>query len=346
MLRAIERILRELPSSLERARVETRGAVKPPVLWRDTFTRRSQTQDRSLFVSAPTQRRYDTPLARLLKLALAQYSSAVELADVGAARGIGDLVADRRNAATRMLHHAKLRDVRSMQAIPAHALKGVLRHRHADSVVAFVELFRDAVDEQSLASIKEVVSQRLLVPWQPDKLFELFVGFQLIEGFRAAGYREVERRLFPQHMLPFARLQRLGETITVWYQRGLPLVAGGEVFDGEYARALQAAGLSRSSLQPDFIVTREPGREILLVEVKFTAREDESPDRVGIKDALMYLHDGRSVLESKARPRALVAAWNSKAHPNSGADVMVCAQGTVGQAAAAVLGAWDGSVTA
>lgn len=149
MLVSAARILRELPSSIVRARVETRGAMRPPVIWRDTYARRLQTRDYSVFVSAPTERRYDAPLARLVKLSLNQSVYTSELADLHAARGIGDLIAVRRAAASRLLHHAKLREVRSVRALPIHALRGALRHRHTEPIVAFVDHFRDAVEEQS-----------------------------------------------------------------------------------------------------------------------------------------------------------------------------------------------------
>lgn len=180
------------------------------------------------------------------------------------------------------------------------------------------------------------------MPWQPDRLFELYAGFQLVAAMKSAGFAEVGRRVLPQRELPFARLvSSSGEGVTIWYQRGLPLISSQAAFDGEYGRALFAAGLSRSSLRPDFIVTREPSGEILLVEVKFTARENETPDRVGIKDVLTYLHDGRQVLASRQSPRALVIAWNSNAVPNGQADVVVCSQYTIKPAMATILDSWN-----
>jgi len=56
-------------------------------------------------------------------------------------------------------------------------------------------------------------------------------------------------------------------------------------------------------------------RAALIVEVKFTSRDDYSPDRRGIQDALMYLRDAMAIVEELPLPQALVAGWNSRATP-------------------------------
>jgi hypothetical protein len=341
MLDAAERVLRELPSSVDRSRIEMRGVVRRPIAWRETQVRRMITGDRSIFVCTPVERRYDTPLARLVKLSLAQCIAARDAAALAADGPVRSTLDRRAARASRLQRHAKLRDVRLVRSIPAHTLRGAARFPGALPVVTFFQTFREAVDELSPASVKNVVTRQLLVPSKFDRLLELFVGFELIDAMSENGFQHRERRLLPMRDQPFARFNDpAGGEAKIWYQRPLAAVVAGPV--GEYAKTLEGTGLSASSLRPDFIVVREGRGEVLLVEVKFTALDDLSPDRVGIKDAFAYLHDSQVFLEAKPKPRALVVAWNIGAKLAQG-DVLVANQGMVRDALSFALSSWERS---
>jgi hypothetical protein len=338
MLDAAERVLRELPSSVDRSRVEMRGVVRRPIDWRETQVRRMSTGDRSIFVCTPAERRYDTPLARLVKLSLAQCVAARDAAALAADGPVRSTLDRRAARALRLQRHAKLRDVRLVRSIPAHTLRGAARFASAQPIVTFFQTFREAVDELSPAVVRDVVTRQLLVPTKSDRLLELFVGFELIDAMSDNGFQHRDRRLLPVKDQPFARFNDpSGGEAKIWYQRSVATVLAGPL--GEYAKTLEASGLSASSLRPDFVVVREALGEVLLVEVKFTAAEDLSPDRVGIKDAFAYLHDSRTLLMGKPKPRALVVAWNTAAKLAQ-ADVVIANQGEVRNALSFVLSAW------
>jgi hypothetical protein len=341
MLRGVERLLRELPSSVTRSRIENRGPVRQPVLWRDTYSRRIQAGDRSIFVSAPAERRYDTPLARLVKRGLRSFDSAFELAAVSRTTGgIGDVLARRHGVAQRLLRHAKLRDVRDVSTLPTHAFRGALRHRHAAGVAAFVHLYQEAVEQQAPRAVQEVVSRQLLVPAHADRVLELYVGFEIIRAFEELGYEHDRMRVLPERSLPFARLlHREGDEVRIWYQRGLTMLAP-KGATGEYGRALSLAGLRPNALRPDFMVVHERTQRPLLVEVKFTESEEDAPDRIGLKDALLYLQDGRTFLPSSKTPRVLVVAWNSRAVPNTDAEVAICSQASLHETVLTIADRW------
>src|SRR5262245_60796175 len=80
MLKSAAQLLRELPSSVERAEVELVGLVRPPVAWDKTARRRWTTGDPTRFICRPAERRYDTPLTRLVVLALSRGVSLAEIA--------------------------------------------------------------------------------------------------------------------------------------------------------------------------------------------------------------------------------------------------------------------------
>lgn len=340
MLAAAEQVLRDLPRTAARNQVELRGAMKPPVAWRETSVRRLQAGDRSLFVCRPPERRYDTPLARLVKLALTLCSEISDTSGLKDQGTIGSIIAGRAAHAGDLGRHPKLRDVPMVRGIPAHALHGAIRNPNVRPIVEFINLYREAVTEQTLATLQELVTRQLLIPSEPDLLLEWFVGFQLIDELAALGYERIWYRLLPGLNMPFARMKDpAGRKITIWYQRSLRSIFPGAP-EGRYRQTLAAAGLKKSSLKPDFVVVTDPAENVLLVEVKFTSRDDVAADRVGIKDALTYLHDGAKLLSGKPLPQALVIAWASSAAPAL-AGVMVGPPAAVGDAIRLTMGSWN-----
>jgi hypothetical protein len=195
------------------------------------------------------------------------------------------------------------------------------------------------VEEQSPRSTHEVITRQLLVPSKPDRLFELYVGFELIDELESQGFRQSFYRIVPNRIFPFARMRRGAEEIDIWYQRSLWSVIG-DLDGGYYATVLAAAGMSKSSLRPDFVLLRRPEKRILLVEAKFTEVEDHTPDRAGIRDVLAYLHDASEPLASIPSPRAMVAGWNSGGRPAE-SDVVVTDQGHIREAMRLVLHQWS-----
>jgi hypothetical protein len=338
MMSSVPFLLRELPSSVTRSRIETRGRVRPPIDWALTYQRMRQSGDASLFTSHPPERGYDTALARLIVLSLRRVKDLVEL---GALAG-GGLAANLQHLdarATHFLAHAKLRGVTSVRTLPERTLNSLSKFRHAEPLTTFARLYREAVFELTPRVTREVIERRLLAPATRDRLFELSVGFSLIDALASSGFRERRTRLLPASAIPFRILTRGTTQITIWWQRPVWSVLGLDSRKGAYGQVLRSANMSHSSLRPDFTVHAEPGGCVLVVEVKLTEREGETRDRVGIRDALGYLHDLGPALDEVPEPHALVVAWNADGTPGQG-KILVCDQDAIGDAVAAALRSW------
>lgn len=337
MLGVSERLLRELPSTVRRVEVEASGSVRPPISWSQTFTTRARTRRGGVFICRSPLRQYDTALARMLRLALDEASRLEILAGLPGSGETGEAVSDVSRRARRLRAHAKLEDVRVVRTVPASTLRIAARHS-AGSIARFHGLFTDAVVRQSPEALREVISSQLLAPSEIDRLFELFVGFELVDGLIEAGFQESSVRLIPGKRVPLSRLRRGGQELEVWWQtpiwRFFP-----ELRDtSAYRQALEEAGLQYSPLRPDFIVVDAARRSALIVEVKFTSSEG-SPYGRGVQDALTYLRDAMAVVEVLPLPHALVAAWNSHAVPRPH-RVVVCDQETVRDGIKLVVDTW------
>jgi hypothetical protein len=337
MLAAAPRVLRDLPSSVERAEVETRNRIQQPVLWTRTYQRQISTQDRGRFVCRPPERAYDTPLGRLVASTLGRCAELPGLAGLEAKGTLGKEISRRAARARHLRGHAKLRDVRDVGRLPDRALVSLRRHRGAVALIDWARLAAEALDDRVPAVIREVIEERLLPPSQASRLFELFVGFRLLDALVAAGFIEDGRRLLPNAAVPFARLRRGSQSLEIYWQRSLWSVEGvGQ--RGRYREALEKAGMSISALRPDFVLRMRNPDRLCFIEAKLT-EGDGTPDRRGLQDALLYAHDAESLLAPFPTPHGLVVAWNAQGSPAPG-RVVVADQEEIAAASRVILDQW------
>jgi hypothetical protein len=186
--------------------------------------------------------------------------------------------------------------------------------------------------------IRQVIDRYVLAPEQDDKLFELLVGFHILDSLATEGYQEQAIRLLPSATLPFAVLSRGPDRLTVWRERSLWGLTP-SAFPSRYRQTLQGASMSLYPLRPDYIVFGDAPPRTLLVEVKLTKGDGPAADRRGIVEAMAYLHDAQQLLATQPKPHALVVAWGAEGSPAPG-EIVVSDQHNIGQALASILGRW------
>jgi hypothetical protein len=336
---AVERLLRELPASALRREVELVGVVRTPVMWERTIMRQVALSDPSRFVCRPPERQYDTPLAQLLVLALRRFVALVDTAGlpVRAPPGAGARLADLRRDALLHLAHRKLHDVTAVRRLPDRVLASLRRHSLTGPVLEFNRRATEVLEDFSPAAIRKIVSEALLVPSKPDVLFELVVGFALLDAFRDHGYSLQRLALVPGRT-PFARLWEGTREARLYWHHPLWSIHG-DPSQSVYRRILADAGMTLRHLIPDFLIVQDEPRRVLIVEVKLTEREAYRADRRGILDAMAYLHDAGGELRGLPEPHALVVAWNAEGRPRQG-RVLVADQDQIGAAVALILRQW------
>lgn len=338
MLKAAETVLRRLPSTVATARVELQAQTRGFVEWNTTHHRRLATGDRTLFVCRPAERRYDTPLARVVRMALDRCLGLATLANLNSPVGAGAQIYGTTIAAQHLLRNPKLLEVARIRLVPERVLRSLQRERDAESILDFVRMVRAALDDLEVTCVREVLEQQLLLPAEDEVLFELLTGFAIVEALVRGGYRETGARLIGKNSVPFATLERDDSRITVWWQRTLWQFGFAAGATSQFHGILEIAGMSRSSLRPDFLLIGEDPKRLLLVEVKHSVREN-AVERDGIRDALAYLEDAKELFESSPAPHALVVAWNATGAAAPG-RVMVSSQNGVGAAIDVLLERW------
>jgi hypothetical protein len=162
---------------------------------------------------------------------------------------------------------------------------------------------------------------QLLTPATEDRLFELMVGFSLVDALCARGFRERRVWLVGDPGFPFAELINEGQRLRVYWQRAVGQLVPELPVESFFSSVLRAAQMSASSLRPDFVILRDEPFSVLMVEVKHTLNQKTS-ERRGIVEMLAYLKDCEEVLSGLPRPVGLVVAWGATGRPSLN-DVMV-----------------------
>lgn len=338
MLDAAARVLRMLPSSVTPARVELVGAIRGPTDWTRTRIRQWQTGDPTRFICSPPERRYDTALGRLLLLALTKCEQIIDVSNMGASGARAEELSGLRDYAVRLRHHSKLSEVTLVRSLPEATMRSLSRFPGVAPLVGFLRTVREAVEDLDQAQVTRALSSATLVPSKDDRLFELMVGFAILDHL-ASDQRRPSLRLLPDSSGVVAVVPS-DPSLRIYWQRPAWRVLKAADPMSTYHRVLKQAGLPRSSLRPDLVITTRKRDHLLMVECKHTAIGDTTADRAGITDALAYLHDTQHLLQSFAGPKALVVAWGSTATPDTSSDVVVSSYEDISSAVDLVLLAW------
>ncbi|KAF0957308.1 hypothetical protein [Rhodococcus sp. T7] len=330
-LAAAHTLLDQMPSSAALQHIELPGEVRGQVDWPRSHERRVVTGDPTLFVCSPPERRYDTPLGRLIHLALRCITRLSDLSSLPARGQVGSVVHETSDQARRLLLHPKLSKVRR---VDARSL------RHTDDLVSRRPLAKDLVDlvHQYVAGIVEgdtdelrrLLERQFLAPDDDSRLFELQVGFDLLTALQTCGFAiDPPLPLLPGGKAPFALVRKNGGQGSIYWQRPAWVLAPDLSQSGAWWRTLDDNNLPKQPLRPDFVVDLPAINRRFIVEVKLTSLAEGSPDRDGLRDAIAYLADADDVFREYEPPHAIVVAWNSTAtNGNPLGVIRVCSQET------------------
>lgn len=319
VLEAAAALLKVLPSSVTRSETILFGTVRGPVVWDETLRYRWRTGDPQAFVCRPPERRYDTPLGRLVLHALTRVHDLAILSGLETG-GLAEQLRQTAATAEHLRSNRKLDEVTPVKSIPERTLNSLARNRLAQPLIDFVRAAREAIDARDHRTIADVISTQLLAPATDDALYELLVGFRIVDHLSNSGYEIKRLSAVGGTPTPFARLVNPACSITIWWQRSLWSLPFSKLDTSVYQSIAAAAGLRKSSLRPDFVLWDETNHRLLLVEVKHSLIG--SNERQGVTDVLAYIHDAEDLVTSFPAPHALVVAYNASGTPGE-ADVMI-----------------------
>ncbi len=334
MLTAVERLLPRLPRSLVRVREEYSGFVHGPVDWTLTARRRINTGDPTLFVCSPPERLWDSVPARMCHFALRRAARLGTLAGLDDAAGIGQTIAIRTDRARLVLRNPRLSSFRRERYPRREAVeRAAARYPELFEIDRFVQMLIGLIDDPNADAVRAVLEERVLAPADASDIFELLVGYRIVDALRARGFGELRSPTLRTDdlRLPLSRLAsaQLGR-VDVWWDQSVWRVLGGSAVQASVLRrVLDAAKMSPAAFRPDLTLHFRDLRRIFVIEVKATGKL-VARERDGIREALAYLKDGEALFAGHAEPHAMVVAWNATGAPwaegATGAPVVVADQ--------------------
>lgn len=338
-LDSAQKLLDQMPSSAATQRVELIGEIRGQVHWQSTYARRLAAGDPTLFVCSPPERRYDTPLGRLIHLALRCIAQLAGLTGLSSSGEVGAKVHETSDRARRLLLHPKLSKVREVHASSIRHMDLLVSRRPlAKDLVDIIDRYVSGILNGDVSRLRELLEQQFLAPAEESRLFELQVGFDILEALEDFGFVvDPPLPLLPGGSVPFARFRSGDNGGVVYWQNSAWVLDPKANKSGIWWKVLNANGMPQQPLRPDFVVDLTAVNRRFLVEVKLTGSIDHSPDRDGIRDALAYLHDAEELFSDVQPPHALVVAWNSAAVPQQTSVIRVASQDTLRDSIASIL---------
>lgn len=303
LLDAATSLLRRLPQSTRRARAVARE-VRGRVDWAATVQERlSRGGDPTVFVVSRSDRHADVPENRALAYVLKRMSEA------GQALGNHPDIAARGLAAERLLSSSTLAGVRAPQQVSGMDRQALRMSRITEfrEHVAAVLSLHDSLFADNLDGLRAALGERIWLPPEADKLFELWVMFMIVQSLERERWKVADLRLIGTGggNAPTFVLRSEGKEVRISYQ-GLPapMLRG-----SRYKRILDAYDIDGSARRPDILLSVPGhGRALyLLVEAKLTDDRDYIVD--SIYKVLGYLADFENPLKESPVPRGVLVVW-------------------------------------
>ena len=304
LLEAASSLLRRLPQSTRQGRVVARE-VRGRVDWAATVQERlSRGGDTTVFVVSRADRHADVPENRVLVYVLRRMSEA------GQALGGHPEMAARGLEAERLLSNAALASV----PVPPQ-LSGMdrqflrmsrlpeFREQVAEALALHDSLFADDLD-----GLRISLGERVWLPPEADKLFELWVLFAIVRSLEREGWQVAFLRLIgiTGGSAPTFVLRKDSREIRIAYQA----IPAALLRTSRYKQILDTYDIDGSARRPDILLSAPgSGRALhLLVEAKLTSDRDYIVD--SIYKVLGYLGDFETSLADSPLPRGVLVVWS------------------------------------
>lgn len=309
LLRAGPELLRRLPQSTRSNRSVERE-VKGRVDWPGTFKERlALGGDSTVFKVSRADRHFDVSENRALAYALTKISeTATTLGKASESSELG-LQAERllANSALSSVIRTPHLGGRDRQALRQSRL------REFREIVEKVLELHDGLFSDDLSVLKRSLGERIWLPPEADKVFELWTLFAIVEGLETAGWQTVSLSLIRAGNAgtPTFVLAKDGVNLDIGYQ-SLP-----DAFlrTSKYRTLLAHYQISGSSRRPDILITAHTptGTRYLLVEVKLTDNRDYITE--SIYKLFGYLSDFQTSFSPTVEPHGILVVWSGI--PNS-----------------------------
>lgn len=320
LLDIIPPLMRNLAHSTRKETIESRGMLRGRIDWGLTIKERYSRgyNDPSLFICKPASKMYDLPENQLLKFILQEIINLGEnieflpeltedTFDENEIEYYRHTIQYRRLEVKKILKHVQFHNITSTHFVRPKTLQRTRNHRNHNyrPVVKCYELYENLFVINTPNTLKKLLEKQLLEPLNNDKLYEIYVLFNVLEKLEQKGGR-VSLGLIKPGTKPtpyVAQYNDENETINVYYQK----MPGGCWKDSEYKEIFKFYNLNVSSRRPDIILEFLETNSYCLIEVKRTSKKDYIVDSV--YKVIGYLSDFQKCFPKKNAMEGILVVW-------------------------------------
>jgi hypothetical protein len=335
---AVGRLLGQMPYLIRRLSTTTvtelevnaeriRGAIR----WGETYSTRAATGTPQLFVTAPTQRVFDTAENRVLVFALraiAEFGRQTGWVE-SAVPGPAAVVRKRVGEAVMWLQARPFADLPNFPPTP-RTLSRVRAGRHRrryQAALDVVDLWSRYIAQLDRAAIRRAVEEHGLVATRDSVLLELQCAFAAIRIVGELGWAGPPIGLLRPPVIFHGT--KGGSELTLYYQHTPPRLSVASRY-----RELQKthAFASTSGLIPDLAFSvkcaGQPERWLLIEAKGGPKRRLEQSARAALLDLLAYRRAFDYVLAQQGGTYGIGYAWGSELTPAADGEIVLCTPDT------------------
>lgn len=298
--------LRRLPQSYK-AGSETAREARGKINWPATLKRQlSNGNDRSLLEISSPNNHYDRAENRCLSYAL----HCIREAGRHSSLKHRPASIDRINQARQLLSNSALGSLNLRNELSQHDRQALRLSKFVElrETVGAVIRLHDALFSDELDGLRETLGERIWIPPEADKLFELWCLFYLVEVLEKDRWLVSDLRVIGSlgALTPEFTLKKGEVDVSLSYQ------SADNTFGNvsRYREILDCYGVSGASRRPDILVTAKRENRTLrtFVEVKLTKNRDYIAD--SIYKSLAYISDFAKDLQDTPNPKGILLVWD------------------------------------
>lgn len=343
---AVADLLRQMPTLIRRLTTTTaadveisRDRVRGAIRWSETYGYRAATGSSHVFVTAPTQRVFDTAENHVLAFAL------FAIADFGKRTGWhkGTVTGPAAAVRTRVAEATRWLQARQLIDLPKHppaattltrVRTGRARLRY-QAALDVVDLYQRYIAKLDRHSIRDAVERHALLASRDSVLLELYCAFDVIRTLRRLGWHTPPPGLIRPPII-FRGTQGLARAELSYQSTPAALSAGSLYRKVQTEHEFSAVG----GLIPDLVLRITTGDDTrwLLIEVKGGSKRSLADSaRLATKDLFAYRRAFAATLDQQTAPFGLGYAWGARLLPTINSDVTLCTPDTLTDALALLL---------
>ncbi len=335
-LEAMPLLERRLATTTHSEEETTRERIRGRIEWGKTSAMRAALGDRTVYVTAPARRAFQTPENEMLVFVLDTIVSAGSAVAFSRSHEVGSEAHRRVEQARGWTLKRTIGDIERRPVTPRSAARirtGRFRRRYA-AVLAAYDLFDSLVLSRDRDRLQQMVEEQAIVEATDSALFEVACVFDIIDVLISLDWKMAPLALFGPDRKLHARGVRGDANLELWYQQSPARLATGSL----YASVLAAHGdsMSSSSRRPDVtLLLNAPGAPArwVVIESKLGMRRSvHQSARAALADLLSYRRDFSTVLSGAPHPYGIGIAWGLNLAPVDNGEAILCTPDQIGAA--------------